>query len=155
MRELNKRSSPPSGSDLRQVHSPRRKCHILVEFPHPELESVVIQWEDYLPTVLVQLKRDTQEPLQFYGKRSDVPGYTDMPKADPPELDQKLRNFLNPATGLPFTDFPYMADIVFSGRAFTFLQPEPDVVLPAETLWECRQEALGALGLPDEVMKRS
>jgi hypothetical protein len=141
-RELNKRTSAETPS--------RRRCHILVEFPHPELEAVVVQWASYLPTVLVQLKRSTQEPLQFYGKRSDVPGYAEMPKADPAELSQKLRNFINPVTGTPFTDFAYLADVVFSARAFTLLQPEPDLVLPAESLWECRQEALSALQLKDE-----
>lgn len=141
MRELNRRpeSDPPK----------RRRCHVLVEFPHPALESVVVQWENFPPTILVQLKRDTREPLQFPGKRNDIPGYAEMPKADPPELDQKLANFIHPATREPFTDFPWLADIVFSARAFALLQPEPDLVLPPDSLWECRAEALSALRLED------
>lgn len=131
-------------------HRPEwRRCHVLVEFPHPALESVVVQWENFPPTVLVQLKRDTREPLQFLGKRSDVPGYADMPKADPPELEQKLTNFIHPGTREPFMDFPWLADIVFSARAFSLLQPEPDLVLPVDSLWECRAEALSALHLED------
>lgn len=152
MRELNQRIAL-SGEE--PGARPRRRSHVLVEFPHPELEAVVIQWEGYLPTVLIQLKRNKDEPLQFYGKRSDIPGYAEMPKSDPPELDQKLKNFIDPATGIPFADYPYRADIVFSARAFSLLQPEPDLILPADSLWECRQEALGALHLNDEPLTKS
>jgi hypothetical protein len=149
MRELNRREPQAAASRPPETRL-RRRCHVLVEFPHPELEAVVVQWEGYLPTVLIQMKRDTREPLQFYGKRSDIPGYAEMPKADPPELDQTLKNFINPANGTPFSDFPWLADIVFSARAFSYMQPEPDLVLPADSLWECRQEALSALQLKDE-----
>jgi hypothetical protein len=145
---MNKRERLPSKSTAETT--PRRKCHLLVEFPHPELESIIVQWEGYRPTVLVQLKRNTTEPLQFYGLRADVPGYAEMAKSFPPELERKLVNFLDPSSGLPYKDFAYLADIVFSARAFTHLQPEPDLVLPMDSLWECRAEALEALHLPDE-----
>lgn len=153
MRELNRRAVVVAPDPVEKP--PRRKCHVLVEFPHPELESVIVEWEIYPPTALIQLKRDTREPLQFYGKRSDIPGYADMPKKDPPELEQKLRNFLDPATGQPFIDYPWLADVVISARAFTFLQPEPDLVLPADALWEARAEALSALKLQDLPLTRS
>jgi hypothetical protein len=116
----------------------RKRCHLLVEFPHPELESVVIEWEHFSPSVFVQLKKNAQEPLQFVEKRT------------PAELDGTLQNFIDPATGLRFLDEAFNADIVFSARAFSFLQPEPDLVLPAQSLWECRAEALGALNITEE-----
>jgi hypothetical protein len=149
MRILNRRedSSAPS----------RRRCHVLVEFPHPDLETVVVEWENQRPTLFIQLKRNAQEPLQFIGKRTDIEGQTagaPTPKSDPAELSQQLRNFLNPSTAQPFTEFAWLADIVFSVRAFTLLQPEPDAVLPAQSLWECRAEALGALKLNDDPLGR-
>ena len=48
-----------------------------------------------------------------------------------------------------FIEEAFFADIVFSARAFALLQPEPDLVLPAQDLWEARAEALSALKLPD------
>jgi hypothetical protein len=108
-----------------------------MEFPHPTLETVVVQWENQRPSLFIQLGKNPEEPLQFPEKRP------------PAELQQQLRNFLNPSNAQPFTDFAWLADIVFSARAFTFLQPEPDSVLDAQTLWECRAEALSALKLED------
>jgi hypothetical protein len=77
------------------------------------------------------------------------------PKSDPAELNQTLRNFLDAATGLPFTEEAYLADIVFSARAFALLQPEPDLVLPAQDLWEARSETLNALKLLDAPLAES
>ena len=125
----------------------------MVEFPHPELETVVVEWENQRPTLFIQLKRNTQEPLQFPGKRADIEAEPLDPKAvksDPAELSQQLRNFMDPSSAQPFSEYAWLADIVFSARAFTFLQPEADAVLPAQALWECRAEALSALNLNDD-----
>jgi hypothetical protein len=146
--ELNRRKSAVTRSTI-DFAQQRKRTHVLVEFPHPEHESVVVQWEHFRPTVLVQLKRNSSEPLQFPGKRTDMPTSGDSPKGDPSELNQTLRNFLDPASGLPFSDEAFLADIVFSARAFALLQPEPDLVLPAQDLWDARAEAISALQLLD------
>jgi hypothetical protein len=147
--ELNRRKSALTRS-LTDFAQQRKRTHVLVEFPHPDLESIVVQWEHFRPTVLVQLKRNPSEPLQFPGKRTDMPASSgDTPQGDAAELNQTLRNFLDPSTGSPFSDEAFLADIVFSARAFSLLQPEPDLVLPAQDLWEARAEAIGALQLQD------
>jgi hypothetical protein len=129
MNELNRRTEgePPS----------KKKVSILVEFPDPHLE-----------TVLVQLKQNIEEPLRF-PNRKDVPEY---PVAEKPPfaIDLPLQDFVDPANGLIFGKYAYLADIVFSMKAFLSMQPEPDLVLPAESLWECRAEALRAMNLADE-----
>jgi hypothetical protein len=131
---LNQRKhSAPAASSL------RKKIHLLLEFPHPELESVVIEWENMPPSIFVQAKNNAEEPLRFPGKRADLPA----------ELSGVLRNFVDPATGLRFSDYAFNADIVFSSRAFSLLQPEPDLVLPAQSLWECRAEALAEMKIRD------
>jgi hypothetical protein len=131
--ELNKRKV--SGDSV------QKKCHILVEFPHPELECVIVQWELFNPTLFIQLKKNPKEPLQFTVSDGKV--------HYPAELDGKLQNFIDPATGRTFIDEAYKADIVFSARAFSLLQPEPDLVLPAQALWECRAEALSEMKVAD------
>jgi hypothetical protein len=127
----------------------RKKIHILVEFPHPELESVVVEWERMSPSIFVQVKRSVDEPLQFPGKRDDWEQAKPAIHQEPAELSGVLRNFIDPATGLRFSDHAFNADIVFSSRAFSLLQPEPDLVLPAQSLWECRAEALAELKIRD------
>jgi hypothetical protein len=129
----------------------KRRLHVLVEFPEPSLECIVVQWESARPTVLVQLKREPAEPVQFPGKRADMPGNDTMPAERGGALDRPLADFVDGASGRPFDKEAYLADIVFSQRAFAKLQPEPDLVLPAQSLWEARAEALGALGIRDEV----
>jgi hypothetical protein len=127
----------------------RRRTHVLVEFPDPRLESIIVQWERFRPTVLVQLKRDPFEPVQFPGKRPDVPGNDQMPKDRPSALDLPLHDFVDASTGRPYGREAFNADILFSQRAFAVLQPEPDLVLPPEELWEARTEALNAIGVRD------
>jgi hypothetical protein len=152
--ELNHRKSAVS-QPATEFANQRKRTHVLVEFPHPELESIVVQWEYFRPTVLVQLKRNPAEPLQFPGKRTDMQAPEGAPRGDAAELNQTLRNFLDAATGLPFTEEAFLADIVFSARAFALLQPEPDLVLPAQDLWEARTEALSALKLLDAPLSES
>jgi len=144
---LNQRSESPPEKGKRLA----RKVSILVEFPTETLEAIVVQWETCRPTVLVQLKRDPKEPLQFPGKRADVPGNSEM-RSDHPlsaTLDFHLHSFLDPASGRVFGREAFNADLVFSARAFSHLQPEPDLVLPETDLWECRLEALNALQISD------
>ena len=143
-------SRPQNETAGEQLTPVKKRCHVLVEFPHPELEAVVVQWQIFRPTVFIQLKRNSEEPLQFPGKRTDMSTNSDLPAGLPAELDQRLKNFINPVNGQPFTDEAFNADIVFSARSFQLLQPEPDLVLPLESLWECRAEALGALNLEDK-----
>jgi hypothetical protein len=123
----------------------RRKTHVLEEFPHPRLECVVVEWRGAAPTVLVQVLRDPAEPVQFPGLRPAVPGNDRLSRDLPSALDRPLVDFVDAATGRVFGRPAYTADIVFSQRAFSLLQPEPDLVLPAQDLWECRAEALAAL----------
>jgi hypothetical protein len=61
-----------------------------------------------------------------------------------------LVDFVDASTGRPFDREAYQADILFSQRAFSLLQPEPDLVMPIEMLWECRTEALSSIGVPDD-----
>jgi hypothetical protein len=141
---LNQRKhQPPASGSL------RKKIHILVEFPHPELESVVIEWENMPPSIFVQVKRNVEEPLQFPGKRADWEQAKPSASTEPTELSGVLKNFIDPATGLRFSDYAFNVDIVFSSRAFSLLQPEPDLVLPAQSLWECRAEALAEMKIRD------
>lgn len=126
-----------------------RRTHVLVEFPEPALEAIIVQWDRFRPTVLVQLKRDPREPLQFPGKRPDVPGNAEQSPDRPSALDYPLDDFIDPTTGRAFGRAACEADILFSQRAFALLQPEPDLVLPPEVLWECRTEALQSIGVPD------
>lgn len=128
----------------------RRRISILEDFPDEHLESVILQWENLPPTVLVQLKKNPQEPLQFPGKRLDIPGNADLPKDQPLAVDRPLLDFVDPLTGRIFGKMAYEADILFSQRAFIMLQPEPDLVLPPEALWECRTEALIGIRIADE-----
>jgi hypothetical protein len=128
----------------------RRRIHILEDFPDEHLESVIVQWENLPPTVLVQLKRNPKEPLQFPGKRPDVPGNAELPKDQALAIDRPLLDFVDPLSGRIFGRMAFEADIVFSQRAFISLQPEPDLVLPPEALWECRTEALRGIRVADE-----
>lgn len=128
----------------------RRRLHVLEEFPEPRLEAVIVQWEHFRPTVLVQLKREPTEPIQFPGLRPQIPGNDQLPKDKPSALDLPLLDFVDAATGLIYGREAFNADVLFSQRAFSCLQPEPDLVLPLDMLWECRTEALNAIGVPDE-----
>src|SRR5580700_3973475 len=85
---------------------PKRRMHVLEEFPEPRLEAVVVQWDICRPTVLVQLLRDPAEPVQVRGVR-------------PSALDLPLLDFVDAATGRIFGREAYDADIVFSQRAFS------------------------------------
>ncbi len=133
---INQREQDPVGTI-------KRRAHILLEYPEPELEAVVIQWDQFSPSVFIQLKRDEREPIQF--------GATDEAGNKKPfALDFPLNDFIDAATGKVFGREAFRADILFSHRAFALLQPEPDLVLPMDQLWECRIEALRALGILDE-----
>ncbi len=136
---------------IQSVGTIQRRAHILVEFPEPSLESIVVQWNHFEPSIFVQLKRDLREPIQFGSKRGDVPNSSPQDGQAPGfVLDYPLNDFLDAATGKVFGQEAFLADILFSQRAFALLQPEPDMVLPVEDLWECRKEALRALGILDE-----
>lgn len=128
----------------------KRRISILVDFPEERLESVIVQWENLRPSVLVQLKADPREPLQFPGKRPEIPGNADLPKDKPLAIDLPLQDFVDATSGQVFGRAAYLADILFSLRAFSALQPEPDLFLPAQSLWECRAEALRAMQIIDE-----
>lgn len=130
----------------------RRRVSILVDFPEEHLECVIIQWENLPPTVLVQLKKSLIEPIQFPGKRLDIPGNAELPKDQSLAIDRPLLDFVDPLTGRIFGKMAYEADILFSQRAFISLQPEPDLVLPPEPLWECRTEALRAVSVADTAL---
>ena len=142
MASLNQREGNVSGAI-------RRRTHVLVEFPDPLLEAVIVQWETFRPTVLVQLKRDPSEPLQFPGKRPDVAGNAELPRDRPSALDLPLLDFVDASTGRIYGREAFNADILFSQRAFSLFQPEPDLVMPPDQLWECRTEALNAIGVRD------
>jgi hypothetical protein len=120
---------------------PRRRLHLLLEFPDPRLESVVIQWETFLPTVLIQLKQ----------VEGELGSPTRAKKTRLPALDSPLLDFVDPSTGMIFGREAFRADLLMSGEAFSLFQPEPDLVLPIAALDECRTEALRALGISDEL----
>lgn len=127
----------------------KRRTHVLEEFPEPNLEAIVIQWESFRPTVLVQLKREPSEPIQFPGLRPQIAGNADLPRGGISALDLPLHDFIDASTGLVFGREAFNADILFSQRAFAVLQPEPDLVMPIDQLWECRTEALNSIGVRD------
>src|SRR5262249_5747812 len=127
----------------------KRRISILEEFPGERFESIVVQWDRFRPSVFVQLRRDPREPIQFPGKRPTVAGNDALPADQPSALDLPLRNFVDAATGKLFEREAFNADILFSVNAFTVLQPEPDLVLPPQALWDCRGEALNALSVSD------
>jgi hypothetical protein len=127
----------------------KRRLHVLEEFPESPLEAVVVQWSELPPTVLIQLKREPSEPIQFPGLRPQIPGNADLPKGGPSALDRPLADFVDASTGRVYGREAYNADILFSQRAFALLQPEPDLVMPIDQLWECRTEALTSLGIRD------
>lgn len=127
----------------------KRRLHILVAFPDERFETIVVQWEHFRPTLLVQLKYSATEPLQFPKLRPNVPGNADLPDGLPLEIDHKMVNFVDPMTGLLFEGEAFNADILFSKNAFATVQPEPDMVMPAESVWECRNEALSVSKIGD------
>lgn len=137
MKELNRREVLGEPS--------KKKVSILVEFPDPHLEAVIVQWEGYPPSVLVQLKKNPDEPLQFQKRK-------DMAAGERPEtvIDLPLQDFIDPTNGLIFGKNAFLADILFSMKAFLSIQPEPDLVLPVDSLWECRAEALRAMSIADQ-----
>ena len=148
-RVLNAREWPQGESDGERALSLRRFVHILTEFPEEGLESLVVRWEDHPPTVLVQLKEDPREPIQFPGLRPNIPGNESLPKGQPGALDRPLLDFIDPTHGTVFGKAAVGADFLISHRAFAQLQPEPDLVVSAEFLWECRAEAIRAVGAED------
>src|SRR4051812_27887835 len=75
----------------------RRRTHVLEEFPEPSLEAIIVQWDAFRPTVLVQLKRDPTEPVQFPGLRPQIPGNEALPKDRPSALDRPLLDFVDAA----------------------------------------------------------
>ncbi len=144
--------SPLNARDIQssEEHPTQKRISILVAFPDERLEVVVVQWDRQAPTVLVQLKYDPYEPIQFPGKRPQVPGNESQAPLSFDPLDVPLSQFLNPLTGLLFEKEAWRADILFSHRSMDLLQPEPGLVLPEDSMAECRTEALRALGIPDE-----
>ena len=141
--ELNRRQ-------FSRIEGHRRRLHILVAFPDERFESVIAQWEHFRPTVFIQLKYDPTEPLQFPKMRPQIPGNTDLPADLPLEIDHKPVNFVDPTTGQLFEGEAFNADILFSKNAFAVIQPEPDLVLPPDPLWECRREALSGSSIADQ-----
>jgi hypothetical protein len=147
-------ASSPGFNDRRGVINEgdgalKRRTHVLEEFPEPQLEAIVIQWDRFRPTVLVQLKRSPDEPVQFPGLRPQIPGNADLPRGGPSALDRPLLDFVDASTGRVYGREAFNADILFSQRAFSLLQPEPDLVMPIDQLWECRTEALNSIGVRD------
>lgn len=110
---------------------------------------IAVQWDTLPPTVLVQLKYDPYEPLQFPGKRPSVPGNSELASLALDPLDAPLSQFVDPLTGLLFEKEAWRADILFSHRSLELLQPEPGMVLPEEAMAECRTEALRALSIAE------
>lgn len=145
MRILNQRELPGFGPSEKL----ERRIHILTDFPDERLEAVVLQWSKLEPTVLIQLKKDPHEPLQFPGMRLQMPGNAELSKDKLLAVDLPLVDFVDASSGRPFDREAFLADILFSQRAFALVQPEPDLVMPAEALWECRQVAIQALHLED------
>ena len=121
---------------------------ILAGFPEDAIEAIVVQWEKLEPTVLLQLKYDPLEPLQFPGERAQV----QTPEGVLPAREQVRGNVagaLDPATGRPYERFFWEADILISQRAFDQFRPDPNAVLPAQMMWELRDEVLRQLHIPD------
>lgn len=149
---MNQRKEQLSSSDPQQrdLHTIKRRVSVLTGFPDDRFEAVVVQWESFRPSVFLQLRTDPYEPIQFPGKRPHIPGNLEMPLDRPFALDYPLQDFVDPTTGLIFGREAFNADLLFSMRAFNLIQPEPDLVLPAEAMWECRTEALNGIGVPDE-----
>ena len=87
----------------------------------------MVEWENMPPSFFVQAKRNADEPLQVPGKRADWTQESPTAPGEPAELTGILKNFIDPATGLRFSDYAFNVDIVFSSRAFSLLQPEPDL----------------------------
>jgi|GEM_PF-3035040 len=141
---LNRREIPDAGE-----FPAAKKVSILAAFPEENFEVIAVQWDKLPPTVLVQLKYDPYEPLQFPGKRPNVPGNAALAPLAFDPLDAPLSQFLDPLTGLLFEKEAWRADILFSHRSLDLLQPEPGLVLPEGAMAECRTEALRALGLAD------
>jgi len=132
------------------VDSIRRRVSILVGFPDDPWEAIAVQWDKLPPTVFLQLKHDPNEPLQFPGRRPSVPGNAELPPETRNLLDYPLQKFIDPCSGQMFEHQAWKADILMSVRGFELIQPEPGQVLPPDSMWQCRLEALRALGIPDE-----
>lgn len=128
----------------------KHRDHVLVEFPDERFEAVVFQWDHTRPTVIVQLKLDANEPIQFPKKRPKMPGNESMSDDRYPKLTAAVADIVNPIRAMDYRDPLYRADLVFSRRAFEKLQPETGYVIPLENLSELRAEALSALKLMDQ-----
>lgn len=128
----------------------KHRDHVLVEFPDERFEAVVFQWDHTRPTVLVQLKLDASEPVQFPKKRPKQPGNDLMSDDRYPVLTAPVPGVINPIRAQGYTDPLYRADLVFSERAFRMLQPQEGYVIPLDNLAELRGEAISALGLKDQ-----
>jgi len=149
MYTLNQREIAPEHLSAPVSAPIKRRFGILEEFPDSRFEAIIVQWDKFRPTVLIQLNRSPEEPIQFPKKRPAIPGNMDLPTDRPFALDFPLNDFVDASTGAVFGKEAFRADILLSARAFTVIQPEPDLVLPADALWECRQEALNASQLQD------
>ncbi|MCM0605833.1 MAG: hypothetical protein KA715_07050 [Xanthomonadaceae bacterium] len=128
----------------------KHRDHVLVEFPDERFEAVVFQWDHTRPTVVVQLKLDAEEPIQFPKKRPKQAGNAEMPDNRYPVLTAQVPGVVNPMKAVGYADPLYRADLVFSERAFRVLQPEDGYVIPLDNLAELRGEAIKALGLTDQ-----
>jgi len=128
----------------------KHRDHVLVAFPDDRFEAVVFQWEGLHPTVIIQLKLDIGEPIQFPGQRPAQAGNDTLPKDRYPLLDQPVVGLVNPIRAATFMQPLYRADIVFSMTAFQTVQPSPGQVIPLDNLAELRREALNALNIVDE-----
>ncbi len=131
-------------------HPTQKRVSILAAFPDERLEVIVVQWDTQPPTALLQIKYDPYEPIQFPGKRPQIPGNDSAPPLAFDPLDIPLSQFLNPLTGLLFEKEAWRADLLFSHRSMDLVQPEPGMVLPESAMAELRTEALRALGVPDQ-----
>lgn len=155
--KLNQRLIPESRPNLSKEN---RRASVLVEFPEKNFEAFVIQWKHTRPTVLIQLKRDILEPIQFAGRLIPKEELTpEQQEAQEKTLENPLKNFIDPVQSSAFTETADRADILFSVRMFQQLHPRSsgeiadfaELALPADAMWECRQEAMNALGIADQV----
>lgn len=151
MFKLNDRSLDEdlTGMSPQAWESMRLRVSILAAYPEDDLETVVIQWEKLEPTLLVQLKYDPLEPLQFPGERKQVTA----PESALPAREAVrgvVPDVLDPSTSKPFLRPFREADILISKRAFARFQPHEGAVMPAQMLWEMRDEILRQLHLPDQ-----
>lgn len=127
----------------------KHRDHVLVEFPDERFEAVVFQWDSTRPTIVIQMKLDDSEPIQFPGLRPKQPGNSEMSKDRYPKLEYAVEGLVNPIKAATFMQPLYRADLIFSRRAFETVQPKPGYVIPMQSLIELRTAVLEALKLDD------